>query len=142
MTNHASAYRDFTLPGDLASLPASREQVMEVVREHGCDEAAEFDLRIALQEALANATLHGCGNDASKTIECSIEVAPSRVSIVVRDPGPGFDFETTVDPDRLSGTELTNGRGIALMRGLMDEVTFARGGSAVRLSKRITCSGA
>jgi anti-sigma regulatory factor (Ser/Thr protein kinase) len=131
--------REFAFPGDLASVPASRERLTDVVRQRGCDEAEGFDLTVALQEASANAALHGCGNDPSKTVRCSIELGAAGVCIVVRDPGPGFAFHTTADPARFSATQLTRGRGIPLMRGWVDDVTFARGGSEVRLSKSLSC---
>ncbi len=110
---------------------------MEIVREQGCDEPEEYDLTVALQEALINAALHGCGNDGTKCITCSLEMDPASVCVVIRDPGPGFDFQTAADPDRFPATTLTHGRGIALMRSLVDEVTFARGGTEVRLFKRM-----
>ena len=134
-----SVHKEFTFPGNLDSLVSSREQVMDFIREHGCDEADEIDLMIALQEALANAALHGCGNDAGKSISCVVEIEPTGVSIVVRDPGPGFDVQKIADPDRFHTTTLEHGRGIALMRGMVDEVRFARGGSEVRLLKRMSC---
>jgi len=134
-----TASRAFMFPGDLESIWASREEVMRWLRQYGCDEGDEIDLRVALQEALANAALHGCGNDATKTIYCSAEIEPSKASIVIRDPGPGFDFQTAADPKRFSPTTLERGRGIALMRSMVDEVTFARGGSEVRLCKRMGC---
>jgi len=138
----ATAYREFTFPGDLRSIPASREQVMQYVREHCTDEADEIDLMIGVHEALVNAALHGCGDDASKTIHCSVEIQPSSVCMVVRDWGPGFDFERVADPARFDTSTLEHGRGIALMRGVVDEVTFAGGGSEVRLMKRMNCHAA
>lgn len=137
-----TAHKEFLFPGDLQSLAESREQVMQYVREYCHDEADEIDLTVALQEALANAALHGCKNDGSKSVCCSIEVDPSRISLVVRDPGPGFDFEHVADANRFDTTTLEHGRGIALMRGLMDEVAFSRGGSEVRLSKFMNCRAA
>jgi serine/threonine-protein kinase RsbW len=135
----ATAYKEFTFPGDLQSIPASRERVMQYVREHCTDEADEIDLMIGLHEALVNAALHGCGNNPTKTIHCSVEIQPSRVCVVVRDSGSGFDFERIADPERFKTSTLERGRGIALMRGVVDEVTFACGGSEVRLMKRMKC---
>ena len=133
--------KEFTFPGDLDSLVASREKVMDFIRQCGCEEADEIDLMVAVHEALANAALHGCGNDTRKSIWCAVEIEPSSVCIIVRDPGPGFDVRIA-DPDHFETTTLENGRGIALMRGMVDEVAFARSGSEVRLLKRTTCTAA
>jgi len=129
--------KELSLPGDLASVAAAREQLLQLVREYCWDEADEIDLRIAVQEALANAALHGCGDDASKTIHCVVEADPTSVTLIVRDPGPGFDYQRLADPARFEATTLQHGRGIALMRSLVDELTFAHDGSEIRLCKHL-----
>jgi serine/threonine-protein kinase RsbW len=131
--------KQLSFPGDLASVAAAREQILQYVREYCWDEADEIDLQIALQEALANAALHGCGDDPNKTIYCTLEADPTNVSFVIRDPGPGFNYERIANPAHFESTTLEHGRGIALMRSLVDEVSFARGGSEVRLCKHLTC---
>jgi len=57
------------------------------------------------------------------------------VSITVRDEGKGFDSRTVLDPTRLENLLFTHGRGIYLMKTLMDEVSFEEGGSVVRMRK-------
>jgi serine/threonine-protein kinase RsbW len=56
--------------------------------------------------------------------------------IVVRDPGPGFD--PTSIPSPVNGQNVFRhcGRGIYLIRQLMDEVSFDRGGTEIRMLKR------
>jgi anti-sigma regulatory factor (Ser/Thr protein kinase) len=129
------ARQEFECPGDLASVAASREQIMQFVSQHCPDEAEQIDILVALQEALANAALHGCGDNAAKTIRCAVEVSPPDITISVRDPGAGFDF-ALADPDNFAATAKSNGRGICLMRSLMTEVTFAHGGSELIMRKR------
>ena len=126
--------REFTFPGDSESIVAARESVMDFLKEHGLCEGQEIDIFVALQEGLANAALHGCQNDRAKTIRCWVEIDPSAFTIVIQDPGPGFDVAaaTTADPS-VNTTE--HGRGICLMRSLMDDVSYRRGGSEVRLRK-------
>ena len=126
--------REFTFPGDSESIVAVRESVMTFIKENGANEGQEIDIFVALQEALANAALHGCQNDRAKTIRCWVEINPSAFTIVIQDAGPGFDVAaaTTADPS-VNTTE--HGRGICLMRSLMDDVSYRRGGSEVRLRK-------
>jgi len=126
--------REFTFPGDSESIVAARESVMTFIKENGANEGQEIDIFVALQEALANAALHGCQNDRAKTIRCWVEINPSAFTIVIQDAGPGFDVvaATTADPS-VNTTE--HGRGICLMRSLMDDVSYRRGGSEVRLRK-------
>ncbi len=75
------ARQEFECPGNLASVAASREQVMQFVCQHCPDEAEQIDILVALQEALANAALHGCGDNAAKTIRCAVGVSPPDITI-------------------------------------------------------------
>ena len=126
--------KEFEFPGNLASVTESRERVMQFVCEHCSDEGDRIDILVALQEALANATVHGCGDDATKRIECAVEAGPSEIVISVRDPGPGFDL-ALADPENFAATKRASGRGICLMRSLMTEVAYGRGGSELRMRK-------
>jgi serine/threonine-protein kinase RsbW len=132
--------KEFEFPGDLASVAESREQVMQFVGQHCSDEGDRIDILVALQEALANAALHGCGDDAAKKIECAVEAGSSEIVITVCDPGPGFDL-ALADPTNFTATTRSNGRGICLMRSLMTEVAFAHGGSEIQLRKHLETRG-
>jgi serine/threonine-protein kinase RsbW len=113
---------------------AARESVMDFIKEHRFPQSEEIDILVALQEALANAVLHGCQNDGTKTILCRVEINLSALTIVIRDPGPGFDL-AAIESAALTPNTTEHGRGICLMRSLMDEVTYRRGGSEILLRK-------
>jgi serine/threonine-protein kinase RsbW len=109
---------------------------MVVARETECAAGKEFEIELALEEALANAVIHGCGNDASKVVECSISSSESgQVTIVVRDPGPGFDPASIPTPVEGENLYSAHGRGIYLITRLMDEVWFERGGTEIHMRK-------
>jgi anti-sigma regulatory factor (Ser/Thr protein kinase) len=127
--------REFTFPGDSDSLAASRQAVMDFIGPHCSSDVEELDIFIALQEALANAVLHGSRNDPAETIHCRVEIDPSAFLITIRDPGPGFDVEAATRATEFGANTTTHGRGIAMMRDLMDEVVYRNGGSEVELRK-------
>jgi serine/threonine-protein kinase RsbW len=114
---------------------AAREAVMNFIKPHCSSEFEEIDIFLALEEALANAALHGCKDDASKTICCSVEIDAPAFTITIRDPGPGFDPDAATKITEAGANTTEHGRGICLMRSLMDEVTYMHGGSGVRLRK-------
>jgi serine/threonine-protein kinase RsbW len=94
-------------------------------------------VEIALREALANAVLHGNRNVEDKRVLVRAYCDPDQgVLIVVRDEGAGFDPEGVPDPRRKDRRELSHGRGIFLMRELMDHVEHRKGGREVVLVKR------
>ncbi len=126
--------REFTFPGNSESMVDARESMMDFVKENGASEGEEIDIFVALQEALANAVFHGCQNDGAKTIRCCIEIDPSAFVIVIRDPGPRFDVVATATAGPSVNTT-EHGRGICLMRSLMNDISYGHGGSEVRLRK-------
>jgi anti-sigma regulatory factor (Ser/Thr protein kinase) len=130
--------RDFLFTGDVDTMPAARDVVMHFIDEHCVDQDDEIDILIALQEALANAVLHGCGNDPGKTIHCTVNVEPSAITILVQDPGPGFDTSQVLGVGDAQFNLSEHGRGISLMRSLMDEVHYMHNGSQVELKKQLS----
>ena len=127
---------ELVLTGDSTAVPAVRDRIMDFLEHQGVGDELAIDILVALQEALVNAVLHGAKNDPSQVIRCWVEVDAEAVTIVIRDPGNGFDTAAVTDVSD-DGINLTNhGRGIFLMRGLMDEVGYAHGGSELTLKKR------
>ena len=125
---------DMTLPADVNAISPVVEKVMQIVTEMGCASGREFEIELALREALANAIEHGSGNDPSKEVECCVACDHARgMLIVVRDPGPGFDPASIPSP--IAGLNLfsTGGRGIYLINQLMDDVKFEKGGTEIHM---------
>ncbi|HZR01988.1 MAG TPA: ATP-binding protein, partial [Burkholderiales bacterium] len=59
------------------------------------------------------------------------------ITIVVRDSGPGFDPERVPDPTQGEGLASDHGRGIYLIRQLMDEVRYERHGTELHMKKKL-----
>lgn len=127
---------DMTISADPNAISGVVDGVMQIAREMKCAEGHEYQIELALREALANAIVHGCNNDHSKKVECCVACTESSdIMIVVRDPGLGFDPKAVPDP--LAGENLHShhGRGIYLINQLMDEVSFERNGAEIRMRK-------
>jgi serine/threonine-protein kinase RsbW len=126
-----------SLAADRKSVDPVVEQIMEAVREIKCANGKEDAIELALQEALANAIIHGAKEDPSKTVECLVACDEERgILIVVRDPGKGFD--PGMIPKCTVGENLysDHGRGIFLINQLMDEVKFTKNGTEIHMVKR------
>jgi serine/threonine-protein kinase RsbW len=128
---------DVTVPGDVKAIGPAVEEVMGAVREMSCSEGKEFEIELALTEALANAVVHGCAKDPDKSVQVCAACDPGRgILIVVRDPGPGFDPAQVPSPVLGQQIYSEGGRGIFLINQLMDEVSFQRGGAEIWMTKR------
>lgn len=133
---------DMVIPADTAAVSSVCEGVMQVVREMKLAAGRDFEVEIALREALANAIEHGCGGDPGKSIQCCVAGDESGdLVIVVRDPGPGFDPARVPDPRDGANLLREGGRGIHLINEFMDEVRFAHDGREIRMRKRARSSG-
>jgi serine/threonine-protein kinase RsbW len=124
------------VPGEVEAIPPVVEQIMEVIRQQGCAEDAEFEIEVSLYEALANAVEHGCRHDPEKFVEVVVACEEHRgMIIVVRDPGPGFDPATVPSPIVGENIYADGGRGIFLINQLMDEVRFEKNGTEIWMIK-------
>ena len=124
-----------TFSADVGNIQPMVQRVMDLARELHCDEGKDMEIGLALQEALANAIVHGCKNDRSKTVSCRVELPqPAEMLIVVQDSGPGFDPGKVANPLATEGLQLDHGRGILLIRQLMNEVHYERGGTELHMT--------
>jgi serine/threonine-protein kinase RsbW len=126
----------FAVSGDPDQIPKVRHEVAAFLEEQGCPEESCFEIGMALQEALANAVIHGCGQKKELMVSLLVETNGDGTMIVVRDPGPGFVLTELRDPATREGLAALSGRGVTMMRAYMDDVEFAHGGSEVRMRKR------
>ncbi len=125
---------DETLPADVSAILPVIQKVMAIVTEMGCAAGREFEIEVALWEALANAIKHGSAHDPSKQIQCCVACDHARgMLIVVRDPGPGFDPASIPSPVMGQNLFATSGRGIFLINQLVDEVRFEKGGTEIHM---------
>jgi serine/threonine-protein kinase RsbW len=134
-----------TLTSRAAAVSPFLDQLMRFIRlsmgKFGAAKKDEDGIQIALGEALANAVIHGNHENPEKqvhvTCRCSMD---AEVVLTVRDEGEGFDSDAVPDPTGPQGRLLSHGRGLHLMRTLMDEISFEESGTVVRMQKRMKTS--
>lgn len=125
------------ISGEIEAISPVVEEVLSVTRKMGCATGKEFEVETALREALANAVRHGCARDPEKKVQVCLACDEARgMLIVVRDPGPGFDPEQIPSPVEGENIFAAGGRGIFLINELMDDVSYAEGGTEIRMLKR------
>jgi len=130
---------EYSLLSEVARVSPFVDDVMRSIGIFRVTADIEVDIEIALREALLNAIIHGNREDPHKhvyvTIFCGTE---GEVAITIRDEGAGFDSNSVLDPTAPEHVMSAHGRGIYLMRALMDEVSFEEGGTVVYMRKAAT----
>jgi len=128
----------------IAYVDLVHEVAEDLARSAGFPKPAALNIGLAAREAFINAIKHGNGMDAVKKAEIEFEQSSGFFRIWVRDEGPGFDWERTVDPLEEKNIFRTSGRGIFFMKHFVDRVSFqhrrARG-TEVLLEKRLEPAG-
>ncbi len=123
-------------PADPGAIGTVADAVTETLVELQVPEQKRLEIALAIQEALVNAVVHGCKNDPSKEVRCRLQSdSHGRIVITVTDPGPGFSPDLLADPKQRENLYVDHGRGVYLIRKLMDEVSFERGGNEIKMWK-------
>jgi serine/threonine-protein kinase RsbW len=125
------------LPSDIRAIEQAVEYV--VSRCSACETQArklKLNFRVGLSEALANAMLYGNAEDPAKQVRVEVLVSATSITARVTDQGNGFDPLAVPDPTTPENLRCPGGRGLFLMRELMDEVHFNERGNCVTLVLR------
>src|SRR5271166_4952162 len=126
----------YFLPSDVAEVSPFVDQVMRLINGFRVQDGSEVEIEVALREALLNAIIHGNREDPRKHVSLRMRCgAGGEVSMAIRDEGVGFEIGSVPDPTAPEHRMSTHGRGIYLMRALMDEVWFEEGGTVVHMRK-------
>ncbi|MBN1884993.1 MAG: ATP-binding protein [Candidatus Krumholzibacteriota bacterium] len=128
---------DFLVPSKLSRILGVNRLVSFLTSEFGFPpEESLVNLPLVMDEALSNAIRHGnrCRDDLK--VRVRIYISSRRIVVQVEDQGEGFDHEAVADPRREGNIYKDSGRGIYLIRELMDLVSFERGGRVIKMEKR------
>ncbi|MCB0833701.1 MAG: ATP-binding protein [Bacteroidetes bacterium] len=131
----------FTLniPSRTDNLEIIRDFVITIARKQGFSEDSIGEIELAVDEACANVIKHAYHFKDDKEIAIQVETDEERISITISDEGQGFDPSSLESPEERLQKHARGGLGIALIRKVMDEVTFNihPGNTHVRMVKYI-----
>ena len=126
----------FTIPSAKSAIRDVHRQIMDEVERRKYDEKSVFGIRLALEEGLVNAVMHGNKQDESKSVRVEAKVTGKSTQITIEDEGSGFIREGVPDPCCKENLLKPSGRGILLMEAYMDKIQYTRGGRRVRMIKK------
>lgn len=130
--------RNFEIGNDALELKKVSGELLHVLKEKQVSEEIIFDVHVSLEEALRNAMMHGNKEIDGKKVVVLIEVNDNVVRVSVEDEGEGFDINKVPDPTSEENLLKESGRGVYLIKHLMDRVDYLNGGRKVIMEKNIT----
>ncbi len=134
------------IKGNSIAIPSNQEFLSDVdlfiegvLRGFGADESTVADIAISVSELVNNAILHGNKSNSEKTVTVTISDENGGATISVADQGGGFDPSGVENPIDDANLLKEVGRGIFIVRSLMDTVDIdASGtGTTIRITKGI-----
>jgi serine/threonine-protein kinase RsbW len=124
-----------SIPSRLDMIPDFVSGIIERLLFLPLDEDVIFSVKLCLHEAVINAVEHGNKLDSRLTVTVVIAIEKNMLIAEVTDRGEGFDFKKIPDPTSQENMFKPEGRGIFLIRHLMDKVSFLNKGRTVKMVK-------
>lgn len=134
-----SSFTSFHLPSDRSAIKAIRRRVLDFSRHLPFSRSDLNSIEIAVGEAAVNAVRYGSPLGSVDQLQVTCEYQDDVLTIQISDQGAGFAPSTVPEP--IAEDLKSNGYGLCLMNGLMDEVIFIfspDGGTTVRMAKRVS----
>jgi len=101
------------------------------------DEGTVFDIKLCIEEAVRNAIVHGNHSDRRLTVTVTYWIEDAKLFIAVEDEGAGFDHKTVADPTHEAHITKNSGRGVYLIRKLMDRADYNESGNRLTMVKSL-----
>ena len=112
------------LASTLDSVAAIEHLAEQMALRLGFDEDTASNLAMVTREAAINAVKHGNRLDPARWVDATVDRTADTLTICIADQGEGLDPDTLPDPLDPTNLLRSSGRGVFLMRAIMDEVHF------------------
>ncbi len=128
---------EIELPTDTRFVESLSDYLVERTVAYGLINPKRSNLFVALDEALTNAIKHGNRNEIARRVRLKAEFSHREARFTITDEGEGFAQESVPDPLKSVNLLKESGRGLMLIRHIMDEVHFNECGNAITMIKHL-----
>ena len=116
---------EMSIPSVVDMIEGTVAKIMDLIAQSPCWDNTD-SIELVLQEALANAILHGNRADPRKLVNICVALQTNcSLLIIVKDAGSGFDPNQLPNPVAGQNLFSEHGRGIFLINRLMEDVSFS-----------------
>ncbi|MCM8830805.1 MAG: ATP-binding protein [Candidatus Omnitrophica bacterium] len=129
------------ISSELKNVPKVINWIIEKIKKLKLEEDDIFDIRISLEEAIVNAIKHGNKLNPKLSVDIFLKIIDKSLIIEIKDEGEGFDINNLPDPTSFDNLEKLSGRGLFLIKNLMDEVELLDRGRKIRMIKFFKSGG-
>ena len=129
--------KKFQVDSDLSLVQKTSQDILTFLAPLSLGEAASFDIRLCLEEALINAMKYGNRLQKDIPVELDVESDDKEIRITVKDQGPGFDPAKLESCTEEKNLYRNRGRGVYLIHQLMDKVQYNTKGNSLVMVKAL-----
>ncbi|MFZ1729623.1 MAG: ATP-binding protein [Bacteroidota bacterium] len=116
--------KEISIPSVRSNIRLVEYFVLELNDALSLDESVLDRIMICITEVVNNAIIHGNGADEKKQVHLSCTCYEDRLDFLVRDEGSGFHPDNLPDPLDENNLLKEGGRGVLIIRAMMDAVEF------------------
>ena len=125
----------FKIPSDLRIVKKTSFKILNYLKDLSLDEYTLFRIVLSAEEALINAITYGNKSNRKLPVQIKVIKKPDQVEITIKDQGTGFNYKNLPDPTDDENLPLPCGRGLFIIKKLMDNVSFSDNGSCIKMVK-------
>lgn len=128
---------DLTISSKIENINKVSFQILDSLMPLGLDKSQLFDIRLCVEEAVKNAIEHGNKLNEQAKVKVSYSLDEGKLAVTVEDEGDGFNVDLLPDPTKADDVKdiAIRGRGVFLLKKLMDEVNYNEKGNKVAFVK-------
>jgi len=130
--------KTFKIKSNLKEIDPLVNNILSCLKNDNVNDEVLHDVKLASQEAIINAVKHGNKLNPQMSVMVDFNYSKGTIKITVQDEGKGYDYANLPDPTLEENIIKGYGRGVFLIRKLMDEVNFNKTGNRVEMIKRIS----
>jgi len=125
-----------SLPSKFESIsPCIQNAVEQLDKLSILNDQEKFDIKLALEEAITNSIKHGNKQQPDLYVKVDMHLDDGQLIMTVKDQGEGFDYLHVPNPREKDRLLNTSGRGVFLIRKIMDSVEYSDAGREVKMKK-------
>lgn len=125
------------IPSQIQYIRKVSDRILDGLSSYGVNSEDIFDIRLCVEEAVRNAIVHGNRSDKKRRVTVSYRLDNDAINIEIEDEGKGFDHKAVPDPTKDENIMKNSGRGVYIIKKLMDKVEFNKNGNKIMMFKAL-----
>jgi len=125
------------IPSDLKYLGDIKNFVNEILKYCKIPLYDGMNIHLSISECINNAIYHGNKQDLNKLVTIFAECRDGYLVFEISDEGEGFDYSDLPDPTSSVNIRKEGGRGLFIIRNLVDQISFKNNGSVIQLKFKL-----